>query len=59
MQLRAFWRSFHYGDRWKKGRVLLTGGTGFLGAFLIRELLQQTRVSELLCGMSQDCDVIT
>ncbi|XP_074650108.1 uncharacterized protein LOC141905204 [Tubulanus polymorphus] len=43
MQLRAFWRSVSYGNRWKKGRVLLTGVTGFLGAFILRELLLETQ----------------
>ncbi|XP_022103047.1 uncharacterized protein LOC110985905 isoform X2 [Acanthaster planci] len=42
MQLRAFWRSIHYGDRWRAGRVLLTGATGFLGAFILRDLLRKT-----------------
>ena len=27
-----------------KGRVLLTGATGFLGVFVLRELLLQTKV---------------
>jgi len=46
MQLRAFWRMFSiYNERrFEKGRVLLTGATGFLGAFLLRELLTQTKV---------------
>ncbi|GAB1602662.1 uncharacterized protein LOC115218372 [Argonauta hians] len=43
MSLRAFWRSFHVGNRWHKGRVLVTGATGFLGAFLIQELLLNTK----------------
>ena len=46
MQLRAFWRTFAFYDerRFVKGRVLLTGATGFLGAFVLRELLLQTKV---------------
>ena len=44
MQLRAFWRSMRFEERWEKGRVLLTGATGFLGAFLLRELLKETKV---------------
>lgn len=46
MQLRAFWRTFAFYNekRFAKGRVLLTGATGFLGAFVLRELLLQTRV---------------
>ncbi|XP_033112958.1 linear gramicidin synthase subunit D-like isoform X1 [Anneissia japonica] len=43
MQLRAFWRSIQYGDRWQRGRVLLTGATGFLGAFILRDLLLNTQ----------------
>lgn len=46
MQLRAFWRTFNLSNerRFKIGRVLLTGATGFLGAFLLKELLLQTKV---------------
>lgn len=46
MQLRAFWRTFNLSNerRFKIGRVLLTGATGFLGAFLLREILLQTKV---------------
>ncbi|XP_006818170.1 uncharacterized protein LOC102809176, partial [Saccoglossus kowalevskii] len=44
MQLRAFWRSIQYGNRWKSGRVFLTGATGFLGAFILRDLLQHTEL---------------
>jgi hypothetical protein len=47
MQLRAFWRTFYNLNnlgRFRKGRVLLTGATGFLGVFLLRELLLQTKV---------------
>ncbi|VDI14878.1 Hypothetical predicted protein [Mytilus galloprovincialis] len=45
MQLRAFWRTFNLSNerRFKIGRVLLTGATGFLGAFLLREILLQTK----------------
>ena len=42
MQLRAFWRTFYNLNnlgRFRKGRVLLTGATGFLGAFLLREII--------------------
>ena len=45
MQLRAFWRSMQYGERWNKGRVLITGATGFLGIYILRELLQESKVS--------------
>ncbi|XP_070554169.1 uncharacterized protein [Ptychodera flava] len=44
MQLRAFWRSIQYGNRWRRGSVLLTGATGFLGAFLLRDLLTDSEV---------------
>ncbi|XP_071786315.1 uncharacterized protein [Asterias amurensis] len=43
MQLRAFWRSITYGDRWRAGRVLLTGATGFLGVYILREILSSTQ----------------
>ncbi|RUS78344.1 hypothetical protein EGW08_013895 [Elysia chlorotica] len=44
MQLRAFWRTFQYGHHFNRGRVLLTGATGFLGAFVLRELLLHTKL---------------
>ncbi|ESP02709.1 hypothetical protein LOTGIDRAFT_171784 [Lottia gigantea] len=44
MQLRAFWRTFHYGHHFQSGRILLTGATGFLGAFILRELLLSTKM---------------
>ncbi|MDC9588447.1 amino acid adenylation domain-containing protein [Xenorhabdus sp. XENO-10] len=31
------------------GRVLLTGATGFLGAFLLRDLLSQTEINQVTC----------
>jgi len=45
MQLRAFWRMFKYRPNWRTGSVLLTGSTGFLGAFLIKTLIEDTQVS--------------
>jgi len=42
MQLRSFWRSMQYGHGWDKSRVLLTGATGFLGSFILRDLLVKT-----------------
>ncbi|XP_078489689.1 uncharacterized protein LOC100175381 [Ciona intestinalis] len=44
IQLRAFWRSLRFGNQFRRGRVLLTGATGFLGAFLLKELLLHTKV---------------
>ena len=46
MQLRAFWRTFHHGHHFNRGRVLLTGATGFFGAFLLKELLLKTKVTK-------------
>ncbi|XP_013419834.1 uncharacterized protein LOC106180401 [Lingula anatina] len=44
IELRSFWRSVQYSNKnkWYRGRVLLTGATGFLGAFLLRDLLLNT-----------------
>uniref|UniRef100_H2YWG8 Dehydrogenase/reductase SDR family member 11 n=1 Tax=Ciona savignyi TaxID=51511 RepID=H2YWG8_CIOSA len=45
IQLRAFWRSLRFGGNlFRRGRVLLTGATGFLGAYLLKELLLHTKV---------------
>ena len=49
----AFWRSITYGDRWRAGRVLLTGATGFLGVYVLRDLLNNTQVSIHLSTKSQ------
>uniref|UniRef100_A0A1I8I4I0 Fatty acid synthase n=2 Tax=Macrostomum lignano TaxID=282301 RepID=A0A1I8I4I0_9PLAT len=49
IQLRAFWRNPHFNkSRWSRGRVLLTGATGFLGAFLLRDLLRLTE-TQVFC----------
>ena len=48
IQLRAFWRSMQYhAERWNNCRVLITGTTGFLGSFLLRDLLLHTKVRVL------------
>ena len=44
IQLRAFWRSMQVIDKWLTGRVLLTGATGFLGVFILKDLLENTKV---------------
>ncbi|KAJ1471611.1 hypothetical protein T484DRAFT_1843426 [Baffinella frigidus] len=43
IQMRAFWRHAEVEHLFKNHRVLLTGATGFLGAFLMREMLRTTR----------------
>lgn len=50
MQLRAFWRPANISNyrTFKEGRVLLTGATGCLGAFILKELLLQTK-SLIVC----------
>ena len=47
IMLRAFWRSGNFKNlrRWNRGRVLLTGATGFLGVFLLRDLIRLTKVN--------------
>jgi len=47
IQLRAFWRSLRFGTKLHRAKVFLTGATGFLGAFLLRELLATTKVRNL------------
>lgn len=43
--LRAFWRSLEHSNSssWCHERILLTGATGYVGAFILRELLQNTK----------------
>ncbi|KAK2165584.1 hypothetical protein LSH36_48g05032 [Paralvinella palmiformis] len=48
IQLRAFWRSMQVIDKWLTGRVLLTGATGFLGVFILKDLLENTK-SQIFC----------
>ncbi|WP_244967961.1 thioester reductase domain-containing protein [Xenorhabdus budapestensis] len=38
------------------GRVLLTGATGFLGAFFLRDLLLQTEINKVICLVRADND---
>ncbi|ELT91031.1 hypothetical protein CAPTEDRAFT_168750 [Capitella teleta] len=42
-EVATFWRGMQYGKQWNKAQVLLTGATGFLGAFLLRDLLLTTK----------------
>ncbi|CAH1778397.1 unnamed protein product [Owenia fusiformis] len=56
IQLRAFWRSIKYGDRWNTGRVLLTGSTGFLGAFILRDLLLRSK-TQIFCLVREQPNV--
>ncbi|GFG29418.1 hypothetical protein Cfor_02619 [Coptotermes formosanus] len=45
IHLRAFWCSFQLSSCiWRRNRVLLTGATGYFGAFILKELLQSTEV---------------
>jgi len=46
--MRAFWRSTHF-KRVNERSVLLTGGTGFLGSFLLHELLQNDEIDIVYC----------
>ena len=48
MAMRAFWRSTHFKQVHAR-TVLLTGGTGFLGSFLLHELLQNREVDIVYC----------
>jgi len=39
--IRWFWRSVHLNkNKFTNGNVLLTGATGFVGAFILQKLLQ-------------------
>lgn len=45
IHLQAFWRSFQLSSSVRhRDRVLLTGATGYVGAFILKELLQNTEV---------------
>lgn len=45
-QLRSFWKSVKYNiGKFTKGNVLLTGATGFLGTYILQELLVNTQVT--------------
>ena len=45
--MRAFWRSMHF--KQAERSALLTGGTGFLGSFLLSELLQDETIDVVYC----------
>lgn len=47
-QMRAFWRHVEREQMYKTSRVLLTGATGFLGSFLLRDLLVNTKAFVLV-----------
>ena len=47
--MRAFWRSTHFNKQFHVRSVLLTGGTGFLGSFLLHELLQNDETDIVYC----------
>lgn len=53
--LRAFWRSGNVRNtrRWNRGRVFLTGATGFLGVYLLRDLLKLTKVKKTCSSVLQ------
>lgn len=46
--MRAFWRSTHFRQVLARS-VLLTGGTGFLGSFILRQLLQDETIDVVYC----------
>lgn len=46
--MRAFWRSTHFRQVLARN-VLLTGATGFLGSFMLSELLQDSNIDVVYC----------
>lgn len=46
IRLRAFWRSFQLSTlKSRRDKILLTGATGFVGAFILNELLLSTKAT--------------
>jgi NADPH:quinone reductase-like Zn-dependent oxidoreductase len=55
IHLQAFWRSFQLSSSvWHRDRVLLTGATGYVGAFILKELMQNTEVCFFVVVVSID-----
>lgn len=45
LQLRVFWKSVNLAkEKFQRGNVLLTGATGYLGSFVLKYLLEETKV---------------
>lgn len=45
LHLRAFWRSTEWGNRFFRSNILLTGSTGFLGSFILHQLLTNSQAN--------------
>lgn len=44
LQLRAFWRSTEWNNRFFRANIFLTGVTGFLGCHILAQLLKSSQV---------------